>query len=98
MIAHWAPPEEKGKFQSANIANGFGNVINWSMSGFIIKSFGWHYTFYTIGIILGIYTAAWWLVVYDSPNNHPKITVTEKEFILSKLNTTSTKVKVYNLL
>lgn len=76
------------------MANGFGTVINWSLSGIIIKSFGWHYAFYTVGITLGAYSIAWWLVVYDSPNNHPKISVIEKEFIMDKLNTTRTKAKV----
>lgn len=76
------------------MANGFGVLLNWSMTGFIIKHFGWHYVFYAVGIVLGIWAIVWYIVVYDTPAVHPKITESEKEFILSKLNTTSTRAKV----
>lgn len=79
------------------MSNGFGVLINWTMSGYIIKQFGWHYAFYTVGIILGICAVVWYITVYDSPTVHPTITESEREFILSKfnkLNTTSSNAKV----
>lgn len=89
------PPDEKGKFLSAYLANGIGTVIDWSMSGFIIKYFGWNYAFYAVVLILGVFAIAWFSIIYDSPNDHPRITTAEKEFILSKLSTTTIKRKVW---
>lgn len=77
-------------FLSSLLANGIGTVIGWSMSGFIIEHFGWHYAFYAVVIILGIFTVVWFLIVYDSPSNHPKITQSEREYIVSKLKKTNT--------
>lgn len=94
LISNWAPPEEKGMFLSAYLANGLGTVIDWSLSGFIIRYFGWEYAFYVVVLILGSFAVAWFIIVYDSPKNHPRISVEERDFILSKLNTTTIKTKV----
>ncbi|KAG4078959.1 hypothetical protein HA402_010911 [Bradysia odoriphaga] len=91
LISNWAPPEEKGKFLSAYLANGIGTVIDWSISGYIIKYLGWDYAFYVVVLILGIYALAWYCIVYDSPKKHPYISTEEKEFILSKVKMTATK-------
>lgn len=94
IVANWAPPEEKGKFLSAYLAAGIGTIIDWSMSGFVIEHLGWDYAFYVVVVILGVYTIVWLLVFYDSPKEHPYISASEKEFILSKLNTTKAEKKV----
>lgn len=64
------------------------------MSGFVIEYLGWVYSFYIVFIILGIFTVLWFVVVYDSPELHPCISPSEKEFIFSKLNTSGSKKKV----
>lgn len=74
------------------MSTGLGTVIDWSMSGYIIEYIGWHYAFYIVAVILGIHLIFWLCVVYDSPMNHPRISTTEKEFILSKLGTTVEEV------
>lgn len=76
------------------MASGLGVVIDWCMSGFIIEHFGWTYAFYTCALVLGLFSIVWFSFVYDSPNSHPRISATEKEYILSKLKTKSTKSKV----
>lgn len=91
LIANWAPPEEKGKFVSLLIFNGVGTVIDWSMSGHIIEQYGWKYAFYVVSLMFGIFTVIWLFIIYDSPSTHPRITNKEKEYILSKLNTTCGK-------
>lgn len=92
LITNWAPPEEKGKFLSAYMGTGIGTIIDWSMSGYIIKYFGWYYAFYVVVLLLGIYAMGWYGVVYDSPKTHPWISTEEKEFILNKVTVTSWKV------
>lgn len=64
------------------------------MSGFIIEHLGWHYAFYAVVIILGIFSVIWFFIVYDSPSKHPRVTQTERDYILGKLKKTTTKSKV----
>ncbi|KAG4069010.1 hypothetical protein HA402_008321, partial [Bradysia odoriphaga] len=93
VIANWAPQEEKGKFLSLTMANGLGTVIDWTMSGSIIEYLGWHYAFYIVAAILGIHIILWYSLVYDTPMNHPQISTTEKEFIISRLGSTAVTKK-----
>lgn len=94
VIANWAPLEEKGKFLSLTMATGLGTVIDWTMSGYIIEDLGWHYAFYIVAVILGIHIILWYFIVYDTPMNHPRISTTEREFIISKLGSTIVTKKV----
>lgn len=93
-ISNWAPPDELGKFQAAYLASGFGVVIDWCVSGHIIENFGWTYAFYGGAVALGLFSIVWFLVVYDSPSDHPRISIVEKEFIESKLNSIKSKVRM----
>lgn len=94
LIAKWAVPEERGKFLAAFMSSSIGTVIDWSLSGIIIQNLGWHFAFYMIAVVLVLFAIAWSFVVFDSPSTHPRISDTEKEFILSKLNVLATKQKV----
>lgn len=78
--------------------SGIGAVIDWSMSGHIIEQYGWKYAFYVVTVIFGIFSVLWMTLVYDSPSEHPKITNEEREFILSKLSTTTGIKKVMTAL
>jgi MFS transporter, ACS family, solute carrier family 17 (sodium-dependent inorganic phosphate cotransporter), other len=49
LVAHWAPPEEKGKFVSALLGGAIGTVVTWSLTGPLIENFGWDYAFYVPG-------------------------------------------------
>lgn len=97
LIANWIPPEDKGKFLSLLTLAGVGAVINWSMSGYIIKEFGWKYVFYVIAVILGIFAVLWLAMIYDTPFQHPRISQEESEFILRKLSTSRSKKKVWRI-
>lgn len=89
MIANWAPPEEKGKFQAVTMSSALGTLIDWSVSGYVIEYLGWHFAFYIVAIALFVNLSLWLFVVYDSPTNHPRISRQEKEFILGKLQTST---------
>lgn len=49
LVAHWAPPAEKGKFVSALLGGAIGTVVTWSLTGPLIENFGWDYAFYVPG-------------------------------------------------
>ncbi|CAH0725773.1 unnamed protein product, partial [Brenthis ino] len=85
LVAHWAPPAEKGKFVSSLLGGAIGTVVTWSLSGPLIENFGWSYAFYVPGIIGIVWCAAWWILVYDSPVHHPRISPEEKAYILEAI-------------
>ncbi|XP_050665915.1 uncharacterized transporter slc-17.2-like [Leptidea sinapis] len=85
LVAHWAPPTEKGKFVSALLGGAIGTVVTWSLTGPLIENFGWDYAFYVPGIISIVWCGAWLLLVYDSPELHPRISDQEKEYILKAI-------------
>lgn len=49
LVAHWAPPAEKGKFVSALLGGAIGTVVTWSLTGPLIENLGWDYAFYVPG-------------------------------------------------
>ncbi|XP_072944697.1 sialin-like [Epargyreus clarus] len=85
LVAHWAPPAEKGKFVSALLGGAIGTVVTWSLSGPLIEKFGWDYAFYVPGVIAFAWCAFWWFLVYDSPVQHPRISDEEKKYILEAI-------------
>lgn len=69
-------------------------MIDWSMSGFIIESYGWQYAFYVVAVIVAVFVFIWYFMVYDSPSGHPKISQSERDYILGKLQKTEADKKV----
>ncbi|KAG7312256.1 hypothetical protein JYU34_001728 [Plutella xylostella] len=85
LVAHWAPPAEKGRFVSALLGGSIGTAVTWSLTGPLIKSFGWEAAFYVPGAISIFWCVAWWFLVYDSPAQHPRISEEEKVYILEAI-------------
>ncbi|XP_075980302.1 sialin-like [Anticarsia gemmatalis] len=85
LVAHWAPPAEKGKFVSALLGGAIGTVVTWSLTGPLIENFGWDYAFYVPGAIGVVWCLLWLYLVHDSPVLHPRISETEKKYILDAI-------------
>ncbi|KAJ8939623.1 hypothetical protein NQ318_010642 [Aromia moschata] len=85
MAARWIPPNERSKFVTAYLGSSVGAALTYPMCGFIIDQGGWELVFYVCGVLGMIWAAAWWLLVYDSPLEHPRISANEKEYIVSCL-------------
>lgn len=58
-----------------------GTVVNLPLCGVIISSLGWEAAFYAGGAFGILWCFAWWLLVFDSPEVHPRISSKEKELI-----------------
>lgn len=65
------------------MGSAIGTVITWPLIGFIIEEIGWKYGFYVPGILVIIYTIAWYFLVFNEPALHPRILANEKEYIES---------------
>ncbi|XP_019867704.1 sialin [Aethina tumida] len=85
MTARWIPPNERSKFVTAYLGSSVGAALTYPMCGFIIDRWGWESVFYVCGVLGTAWYASWWLLVYDSPAEHPRITEDEKEYIMSNL-------------
>ena len=86
MVAQWVPASEKSRL-GAWITAGCqaGTVVSLPISSLLADSaFGWESVFYVFGALGCIWFAFWAILIFDSPQCHPRITEGEKEFILSQ--------------
>lgn len=97
VISRWAPPNEKGKFIVTIIGGTLGTVVTWPVAGYIMETMGWTWAFYLPAVFTILMTIAWYLCVYNSPAEHPRITLEEREYIETSLGDTVqwNKVCVY---
>lgn len=85
LVARWAPPAEKGKFVSAMMGGTLGTVVTWSLTGPLMEKFGWASAFYVPGVLTLVWCGFWWYLVADKPSEHPRISESEKKYILEAL-------------
>ncbi|XP_050666153.1 sialin-like [Leptidea sinapis] len=81
LVARWAPPAEKGKFISAMMGGTLGTVATWSLTGPLMEKYGWASAFYLPAALTFVWCALWWYLVADKPNEHPRISDSEKKYI-----------------
>ncbi|EEB14003.1 sialin, putative [Pediculus humanus corporis] len=89
ICSKWIPPLERSKFMANMMASSLGAALTMPLCGFLISFFGWESVFYVTGVIGFLWSVVWFLVVFDTPAQHPRITVQEKNFIENAIGTTS---------
>ncbi|CAH0400740.1 unnamed protein product [Chilo suppressalis] len=85
MASKWIPPMDRSKFMSNMMASSLGAAITMPICGFLIAHFGWESAFYFTGIIGVMWSVAWFAMVYDSPAQHPRISETERNYLMKAL-------------
>ncbi|XP_011691709.1 PREDICTED: putative inorganic phosphate cotransporter [Wasmannia auropunctata] len=95
LLSRWSPPEERGRLSMFVYSGGWiGNVVCLLSTGFLAaSSFGWPSCFYvwgSLGVICGI---CFCLFGKDSPSEHPRIPLDEKEYIEMSLGVTEINEK-----
>lgn len=55
--------------------------LTYPLCGFIIKHFGWRLVFYTTGTIGMMWCIMWYFLAFNTPAEHPRITIAEREYI-----------------
>jgi len=84
LIARWSPPKYRSLIVSA-IFTGVdaGIVVGMLLSG-VLSDFGfaggWPSVFYVFAVVGCVWSAAWFLLCYDSPSTHPRISSEEREY------------------
>ena len=84
LIARWSAP----KYRSIVVSTIFigiavGIVVGMLLSGVLCDfgfAGGWPSVFYVFGMVGSVWSAAWFLLCYDSPSTHPRISSAEHEY------------------
>ncbi|KAM6997678.1 sialin [Tautogolabrus adspersus] len=86
MWAAWAPPLERSRLLTISyIGAQLGTVVSLPLSGEICFYLDWTYVFYVFGAVGVVWFVLWALLVFDSPNTHPRISEREKNYITTSL-------------
>ncbi|KAK3095969.1 hypothetical protein FSP39_021470, partial [Pinctada imbricata] len=89
LWASWAPPLESSRLGGFGYAGSqIGNVITFPLAALLCKygfDGGWSSIFYIFGGIGILWFIAWMILVYDSPNQHPRISEAERDYIVQSL-------------
>lgn len=90
LVGHWIPVPERSRFMSSFQGFSIGIGITYPLCGFLIANLGWQSVFYTTGSIGVLWCVIWYLLAFDSPETHPRISLSEQQYI--KENTVNTYV------
>lgn len=85
MAAKWIPPMERSKFIANMMASSLGAAITMPVCGFLIAQWGWQSVFYITGVIGIIWSIFWFMLIYDSPAQHPRISAEEQMDIETRI-------------
>lgn len=82
----WAPPLERSRLNSVAFGGSYlGTVIMLPVCGFLAGNFGWQSVFYVTGGLGCVWYFLWLLLVKESPEVDPYISIAEKQYILDSL-------------
>lgn len=71
-----------------------GAALTFPMCGLIINRFNWEAVFYISGAIGIAWYLAWWILVYDTPAKHPRISEEERLYIETSIGRSLAKKRV----
>ncbi|XP_062591838.1 sialin-like [Saccostrea cucullata] len=90
----WAPPLERSKLISFSyLGTMFGMVLTLSTSGLLCQygfDNGWGSIFYITGGLTLLWVFAWFYVTADTPDQHPRISKAERDYITSSIEYNTT--------
>lgn len=81
LVGFWIPLAERSRFMSSFQGFSIGIGLTYPLCGFIIDRFGWPYVFYTTGSLAMLWCIMWYLLAFNSPKEHPRISPSELEYI-----------------
>ncbi|KAG5875062.1 hypothetical protein JTB14_036059 [Gonioctena quinquepunctata] len=81
LVGHWIPVPERSRFMSSFQGFSIGIGITYPLCGFLIAHLGWRSVFYTTGSIGILWCIIWYLLAFDSPEIHPRISLSEQQYI-----------------
>lgn len=86
LTAVWIPPMDRSKFMANMMASSLGAAITMPICGYLIATIGWQSVFYFTGGLALLWSICWFLVVFETPATHPRISAEERNEIESAIN------------
>ncbi len=81
----WFPVRERGLITGINFSGSrLGATLALPFIAILIQAFGWRVSFALLGVVGVLWATAWWFLFRDLPEEHPLLSVREKELILTK--------------
>jgi predicted MFS family arabinose efflux permease len=62
-----------------------GTVVAMPLCGLVLNAWGWDAVFYVSGALALMWFVAWWLLVFDTPDKHPRISREERQYLKENL-------------
>lgn len=81
LTAVWIPPMDRSKFIANMMASSLGAAITMPICGYLIATIGWQSVFYFTGGLALLWSIMWFLFVFETPAEHPRITAEERNEI-----------------
>ncbi|KAK9504813.1 hypothetical protein O3M35_008996 [Rhynocoris fuscipes] len=97
IASKWIPPKDRTKFVSNMMASSLGAALTLPISGLLIDYLNWESVFYVTGVLGLIWTLCWYLFMFDSPSQHPRISKTEREYLEGSIGAESTNRKAHKV-
>merc|ERR1719347_104120 len=92
MLAKWAPPTERATMSAFVMAGSqAGTIVGFLLSGMLNSAWGWESVFYIEGGACFVWLLCWIIFAADSPAKHPRISDSEREYIISSLPATASE-------
>lgn len=85
LTAVWIPPMDRSKFIANMMASSLGAAITMPICGYLIATIGWQSVFYFTGGLALLWSVVWFLVVFETPATHPRISAEERNEIESAI-------------
>lgn len=80
----WIPLKERGTVTGINFSGSrLGAAFALPFVAWLITDFGWREAFYILGVIGVLWSAAWWLLFRDTPEEHPMLGEQERDEIVA---------------
>ncbi|XP_026673477.1 vesicular glutamate transporter 1 [Ceratina calcarata] len=93
MTAKWIPPNERSRFVSAYLGSSVGAAITYPLCATVTNWFNWGAAFHVTSMLGVIWSCFWYFLVYNSPEEHPRISDEEKKHILDSIATSVQKTE-----
>lgn len=88
ITAKWIPPNERSHFITTYLASALSVALVYPLFGWVASVSKWENIFYISGTMTVVWYAFWYFLMYDTPNDHPRISDEERIFIEESLNGT----------
>ena len=87
FVARWIPASERGLANGWIFAGvGAGGLISPPLITFIMLHYGWRASFWLCAMIGLVVGGVWLVIARDSPGEHPRVSASERDYILANLS------------